>query len=123
MKPKRFATPEKNNGKKLTIPARTRSPLEAFKMFEMGQPIDQVAGYYEAEGYLEPDFHMMDKIQKLQALNDYRELMEKNKKAYDEYNTNVINEAKAKAEAQEKAAFEARVNEEVAKRMSLKTQS
>jgi len=61
---KGIATPEKNNGPKLTIPVRTRTPLEAFQMLRQGQPIDIMAGYYEREGMIEKDFFMMDKLEK-----------------------------------------------------------
>lgn len=71
---KGVATPEVNNEPKLTIPVKTRTPLEAFKMLRAGQPIDQAAGYYANNGTLEPDFFMMDPIEKLHALARYREM-------------------------------------------------
>lgn len=72
--------PDFNRGKKLVIPAKTRSPLEAVKMLRAGQPIDQMAGYYAGSGILEKDFYMMDDIDKLHALAGYRELMAIHKK-------------------------------------------
>lgn len=113
-----IAKPEKNNGEKLTIPARTRSPLEAFKMFEAGQNIDLVAGYYEQEGYLEPDFYMMDKIGKLKELNKYREMRKEKEgiiqKAVEEHNGKIQEEKKQ----MELDAMERRIQEEVQKRLS-----
>lgn len=115
---KGIANPEKNNGKRLTIPARTRSPLDAFKMFEAGQNIDLVAGYWEQEGYVEPDFYMMDHIGKLQALNRYRTMKiekEKEMKQYKEDHEKVIASLKSKQEAE---ALEKRIQEEVQRRLS-----
>lgn len=112
------AKPEQNNGQKLTIPARTRSPLEAFKMFEAGQNIDLVAGYYEKEGYVEPDFYMMDHIGKLKELNKYREMKKEKEgiiqKAYEEHNGKLQEQKKQK----ELEAMERRIQEEVQKRLS-----
>lgn len=77
------ANAEKNNGPKLTIPVKTRTPLEAFQMLRAGQPIDQVAGYYDEEGILEEDFWLMDKLAKLHKLAEYKEVMEQKKMQYD----------------------------------------
>lgn len=72
---KGIASPDYNDGKVLTIPVKTRTPLEALKMLNAGNAIDQMAGYYSKSGVLEKDFYMMDNIDKLHALAGYRELM------------------------------------------------
>jgi len=69
---KGIATPEKNSGLKLTIPCRTRTPLEAFQMLRQGQPIDIMAGYYEREGMIEKDFYMMDKLEKFHKIAELK---------------------------------------------------
>lgn len=65
---KSVVTPEYNSGKKLTIPVKTRTPLEALKMLRAGQPVDVAAGYFDKKGELTPDFYMMDKVDKLHHL-------------------------------------------------------
>jgi len=69
---KGIATPEKNSGLKLTIPCRTRTPIEAFQMLRQGQPIDIMAGYYEREGMIEKDFYMMDKLEKFHKIAELK---------------------------------------------------
>lgn len=63
---KGIATPQENNGLKLTIPVKTRTPLEAFTMLRQGQPIDTMAAYYSED--IKDDFWMMDKTAKLHKL-------------------------------------------------------
>lgn len=60
------ATPETNKGLKITMPVKTRTPLEAFQMLRQGHPIDVMAGYYS--DHIQDDFWMMDKTAKLHAL-------------------------------------------------------
>lgn len=72
---KGIATPEINNGPKLTMVVQTRSPLEAFNMLRMGHPIDLAAGYYHQQGIQEEDFFMQDQIGKLHALARYKEMV------------------------------------------------
>jgi len=98
-------TPERNYGKKLTMVMSTRTPLQAFQMLRMGHPIDQMAGYYDEQGILEPDFYMMDKVQKLHALAKYKEMVATAQTDIDNFNAQ---QAAAKAEADFKAAEEKR---------------
>jgi len=76
-------TTDRNNGLKLVIPVKTRTPLEALQMLRAGQPIDVAAGYYADSGILEKDFYMMDNIDKLHALAGYRERMATAKTDYE----------------------------------------
>jgi len=89
---KGIVSPERNSGRKLTIPVKTRSPLEAFTMLRQGQQIDRIAGYYEKEGLIKKDFHFMDRIEKLHMLAECRALMDRSKTeieaAYSDYVNN-----------------------------------
>lgn len=71
---KGIATPEKNLRPSLTIPVKTRSPLEAFNLLRQGQPIDKMGAYYDDKGLLEKDFWMMDKVAKLHHLSEIKSL-------------------------------------------------
>lgn len=74
------ATPEQNNGIKLTQIVQTRSPLDALKMLRAGQPIDIMLGYYVDSGEATKDVYMMDKLEKLHLLEELKQ----NKKAIQE---------------------------------------
>ena len=65
-------TPEKNNSPKLTIPVKTRTPLEAYKMLLAGQPIDQIGQMYHIQDKVDKDFFMMDKTEKLRKIAELR---------------------------------------------------
>lgn len=68
------ASPEKNNKKSITLPARVVTPLDAWVLYTQGTPIDRMAGYYKQQGILDDDFYMMDQVGRLKALADYRQL-------------------------------------------------
>lgn len=68
------AKPEVNSGKKLTLPARTMSPVEAYKALRQGQAIDQIGQLYHVSGHIDKDFFMMDKTEKLHKLQELREM-------------------------------------------------
>jgi len=72
----RSARPEINNGPHLTIPVKTRTPLEAFELLKQGNPVDVMGGYYQEEGYAGDDFFMLDKTAKLHKLAEFRQLEE-----------------------------------------------
>lgn len=67
------AKPEVNSGKKLTLPARTMSPVEAYKALRQGQAIDQIGQMYHVSGHVDKDFFLMDKTEKLHKLQELRE--------------------------------------------------
>jgi len=73
------AKPDKNNGVKLTMVVKTRSPIEAYHMLRQGQPIDQAIGYYVENGVLDKDIFLMDNVEKLHTLAKFRELKEQHK--------------------------------------------
>lgn len=70
------ANPETNSGQRLTINARVINTKEAYALYHQGHIVDRMAGYYDQAGYLEPDFYMMDKVSRLQALNRYKQMMQ-----------------------------------------------
>jgi len=101
---KGIATPEKNSGLKLTIPVRTRTPLEAFQMLRQGQPIDITAGYYERNGMIEKDFYMMDKLEKFHKIAELKMREKVAKQEISLYNESIKQQQhdaeKAKADSQ-----------------------
>lgn len=86
------ATPERNSGQKLTIPVKTRTPLEAYKMLLAGQPIDQIGQMYHIQGVLDKDFFMMDKTEKLRKLSELRTQRDQSKTDI-EYYSQLYNES------------------------------
>jgi len=112
------STPEKNNGQKLTIPARVISTLDAYKMYTQGHIIDRMAGYYSQAGVLEPNFFMMDKVQRLQALNRYKDQVRELGSRQKELELKV-NEQRANEEKQRRAEYFQQLKEEFQE--SLKT--
>lgn len=63
---------EKKATKSLTIPDQGFNLTHAMQQYKKGQLIERVKGYYDQQGMESPDFNMMDKFQKLQALADFR---------------------------------------------------
>jgi len=80
---KGIATPEKNLAKSLTIPVKTRSPIEAFRMLQAGRPVDVMLAYYQDQNGADQDLFMMDKVEKLHAIRRYKEMAETAKNAYE----------------------------------------
>jgi len=67
------AKSEPNNGQKMVMVIKTRSPMEAYHMLKAGLPIDQAIGYYMKEGMIEKDAWMLDTVEKLHLLAEVRE--------------------------------------------------
>lgn len=92
----------------LSVPGQAFNIKLAMEMYKKGQPIEKVKGFYEKEGFECPDFNMMSRIEKLQALADYRilrkEKAEKLDTTYDKanqkFNQHVL-EQKAKNQAKQ----------------------
>lgn len=63
-------TPE---GKMLTQPNRAVNILQALNMYQAGTLENKAKAYYEEQGMPIPNFDMMDKIEKYQALNEFKE--------------------------------------------------
>lgn len=81
---KGIAKGEVNNKGSLTIPVRTRTPLEAFQMLRAGQPVDQALAYYIDQNEADKDLFMMDKVEKLHAIAEYRNRAEYARKVFDD---------------------------------------
>lgn len=102
---KGIAKAEVNMHKSLTIPVRTRSPLEAFQMLRAGQPVDQALAYYVDQNGEEKDLFLMDKVEKLHAIAEFKSRADYAKKVFEsdleEYNRqDMLQKQKAEAEAQ-----------------------
>jgi len=98
-----LATPERNLGRSLTIPVKTRTPIEAFRMLQAGQPVDQALAYYVDQNGEEKDLFMMDRIEKLHAIAKFKAQAAAAKAAYEaDYAEYVAqqNEQKAAQEAE-----------------------
>jgi len=80
---KGIATPEKNLAKSLTIPVKTRTPIEAFRMLQAGQPVDVMLAYYQDQNGADQDLFMMDKVEKLHAIRRFKEMAETAKSTYE----------------------------------------
>lgn len=99
------AIPEINLHKSLTIPVKTRTPLEAFKLLRAGQPVDQALAYYTDQNGADKDLFLMDKVEKLHAIRKFKAEAEYAKKQYQadyaEYQAaQAAQKAKADAEAE-----------------------
>lgn len=66
-------------GKKITMPGMSVNIGEAMRKYVAGTLEEQGKAYYEKEGMPIPDFHKMNKIQKLETLNEYRDVLMKGK--------------------------------------------
>lgn len=98
-----YPTAEKGSGKVLTIPGQTVDLVKALQSYTRNSLEEKVKGYYEKEGMPIPDFHHMDKIQRLQALSDYRTLVDSKVKEVKDISGKVF---KAREEEKEKLVKE-----------------
>lgn len=60
------------SGKPITMPNRSVDIKTAIKNMAFGSIENRAGAFYEEQGIQIPDFRMMDRIQKLQALEQYR---------------------------------------------------
>lgn len=112
----RSANPEKNMSGSMTLPSRTISVKEAYAASAMGHPVDIAVGYYEKEGYVTPDFYMMDRIGKLKELAKYRELANAHKSEIQKIQgQQIADRQKVEFEAAVQKAVEERTPKEVTK--------
>jgi len=81
-------------GKKITMPGMAINDVEAMKRYVAGTIVEQAKGFYEEKGMEVPDFDRMDRIQKLEALEEFRMKFQESK----ELLTKHINDAKANKE-------------------------
>lgn len=69
-----YPTPEIPSGHKLTAPGQVVDMKLVAKAYERGTMETKAKGYYEEKGMPIPPFERMSKIERLVALNEYREL-------------------------------------------------
>lgn len=70
-----YPTPEKMGDKKITMPGLGVNIARAIQMYSKGTIENQAIGYYEEKEMPIPDFGRMSKIEKLMALNEWREVV------------------------------------------------
>jgi len=68
--PKQKETPQQS----ITIPGQALNLKFAMEQFKRGSLIERTKGFYEKEGMVSPDFGSMSRIERLQALADFRKL-------------------------------------------------
>lgn len=95
---------EKNTRKKLTNPAMYVNPAAAVKQYQNDSLEKRAAVYYEQAGQRIPEFDKMDKIQKLEALNDARQLAIQAREKLRDIDTRDIERSQQKAKADAAAA-------------------
>lgn len=71
--------PEKLGGKRLTMPGLYVKPYEALQAFRDKSFEEKAANYYADEGAPIPNFEMMDKIERLEALGEYQDIVRQQK--------------------------------------------
>lgn len=97
----------KVTGKLLTMPNRSINIRKAIQNMAFGSMEDRAGAFYEENGLVIPDFRMMDRIEKLHALSEYREEVQRlvNKANQMEIQQdNYLNHKKLKDEQQKQAA-------------------
>lgn len=96
--------PEKWSGPKLYQPGYSVTPQEALQQYSDKDLLNKAAHYYEEQGVPIPEFEKMDKIQKLEMLNVYREEQKKITDQLDDRNekakTFINNQIKLKQNAE-----------------------
>lgn len=81
---------ERSGGVRITMPGMALNPGRAIEQMALGRIEERVRTFYEQEGMVIPDFYMMDRIDKLQALENYRayakRIRDEITNGYDAYN-------------------------------------
>lgn len=87
---------------KATIPNRATDIKKAKQNMALGSLEDRAGAFYESMGIQIPDFRMMDKIEKLQALNHYAkdvEILTKKAQSFEDQQEQILKHKKQKADA------------------------
>lgn len=92
-----YPKPEKLGGKALTYPKLGVNIKAAVEQYARGTLENRAIGYYMEKGMEVPDLHMMDKIEKLQMLQEWRKKVKE---------TEGLLEGVAKAEEKRKSELE-----------------
>lgn len=67
-------TQEVAGTKKITMPGLSVDVKLALQQYARGSMEERAKGYYESQGMIIPDFNKMSHIERLEALNEYREI-------------------------------------------------
>lgn len=89
--------PEKLGGKRLTLPGLYVKPYEALQQYTDKSIEEKMANAYSDEGSPIPNFEMMDKIERLEALSEYQAIVMEKRAELNKRN-NEAKEAKQKEE-------------------------
>lgn len=87
--------PSKLGGKKITMPNMYVSVKDSLRMYTDKSAVEKAALYYEEEGMPIPNFEMMDNIERLEALNEWRNKAVQGKQYLDELNLQAERDFKA----------------------------
>lgn len=80
----------------LTIPGAAFNIKLAMEQYRRGTLIERTQGYYASKGMDSPDFSMMDRIQQLQALAEYRKIVKEKTIKLNNHEAILEKQAKAK---------------------------
>lgn len=99
---------EKLGGKKITMPGMGISIEELMTKYSAGTLLDKAKGFYEKQGMRQPDWDRLDRIEKLEYLNEYRETVRLNTELLNnKYNEAKQKHARAQADKQKAASQKA----------------
>jgi len=67
------AKSERTKGISLTLPARTNTIQDAIRAQKAGMPIDVMTGYYAEQGMDTGEFFMLDNVEKMHKIAEFRQ--------------------------------------------------
>lgn len=100
--------PEFNGGKRITLPGLYVKPYESIQQYSDKSAEEKAAGYFADEGMPIPDFEKMDKIERLEALSQWKAKAIETRSMLDERNSEA---AKAAIQADIDNKIQQKVNE------------
>lgn len=87
----------------ITVPGQAMDLAYAMKQYKKGSLIERAKAFYESKGFEMPEFNMMSRVEKLQALAVYRKLA---KESFDNIQTTQNEILQQREEKAAKAAAE-----------------
>lgn len=72
-------------GKRITNPSAYLSPSNVLQMLNAGSLIENTRAFYEEEGMEVPDFDKLTKIEKMEALAEYRTMLQQKRAEMQEH--------------------------------------
>lgn len=106
-----FPNVEKNGGKRITMPGLGVDIRQVLQQYAKGTLEERAKGYYDGLGMEIPEFSKMSRIEKLEQLNIYRDLVNKTKNDLEGF-------GKAKKQREEEEKINKRVKKEVDEKLS-----